>query len=156
MLIARQLYEQIVAHAQAEAPNECCGMVAARDGTAVKVYRATNAAALAALLHTLGAPLPAALTDVAAAEEALAAHKVSVRLANLRTQHDCLELLIDVESVAEGTYFVAISKLRGSSALRLSAEIMANEAQHWSALTELRLPGDLASAVPSPFVEGYP
>ena len=45
MLIARQLYEQIVAHAQAEAPNECCGMVAARDGTAVKVYRATNAAA---------------------------------------------------------------------------------------------------------------
>ena len=45
MLIASQLYEEIVAHAQAEAPNECCGMVAARDATAVKVYRATNAAA---------------------------------------------------------------------------------------------------------------
>jgi [CysO sulfur-carrier protein]-S-L-cysteine hydrolase len=45
MLIARQLYEEIVAHAQAEAPNECCGIVAARDGAAVRVYRAANAAA---------------------------------------------------------------------------------------------------------------
>ena len=45
MRISRQLYDEIVAHAQADAPNECCGMIAARDGTAVKVYRATNAAA---------------------------------------------------------------------------------------------------------------
>jgi proteasome lid subunit RPN8/RPN11 len=45
MQIARQLYEDIVAHARAEAPNECCGMIASRDGQAVKVYRATNAAA---------------------------------------------------------------------------------------------------------------
>jgi len=45
MRIARQLYDEIVAHARAEAPNECCGMVAARDGEAVRVYRATNAAA---------------------------------------------------------------------------------------------------------------
>jgi proteasome lid subunit RPN8/RPN11 len=34
-----------VAHARAEAPNECCGMIAARDGTAVAVHRASNAAA---------------------------------------------------------------------------------------------------------------
>jgi proteasome lid subunit RPN8/RPN11 len=45
MRIPRELYEQIVAHARSEAPNECCGMVASRDGEAVKVYRATNAAA---------------------------------------------------------------------------------------------------------------
>jgi proteasome lid subunit RPN8/RPN11 len=43
--MATELYEEIVAHARAEAPNECCGMVAARDGEAVKIYRATNAAA---------------------------------------------------------------------------------------------------------------
>ena len=115
-----------------------------------------HAAALAALLDQLGTPLPAGPTGVAAADKALAADKVSVSLAGLRSQRDCLKLLIDVESVAEGTYFVAVSKLRDATALRLSAEIMANEAQHWSALTELRLPGDLASAVPSPFVEGYP
>ena len=45
MRISRQLYDEIVAHAQAEAPNECCGMIASRDGEAVMVYRATNAAA---------------------------------------------------------------------------------------------------------------
>ena len=41
----RGLYEEIVAHARSEAPNECCGMVASRDGDAVKVYAATNAEA---------------------------------------------------------------------------------------------------------------
>jgi proteasome lid subunit RPN8/RPN11 len=44
MRIARELYDQIVAHASEEAPDECCGMVAARDGDAVKVYRAANVA----------------------------------------------------------------------------------------------------------------
>jgi len=42
MKIARELYEQIVAHARAEAPNECCGMVASTDGRAVKVFPAEN------------------------------------------------------------------------------------------------------------------
>jgi [CysO sulfur-carrier protein]-S-L-cysteine hydrolase len=45
MRIARELYDEIVAHAREEAPNECCGMVGARDGEAIKVYPATNAAA---------------------------------------------------------------------------------------------------------------
>jgi len=45
MRLAQQLYDEIVAHAREEAPNECCGMVATRDGEAVKVYRAVNAAA---------------------------------------------------------------------------------------------------------------
>jgi [CysO sulfur-carrier protein]-S-L-cysteine hydrolase len=43
--LSREIYEDIVSHARCEAPNECCGMIAARDGEAVKVYRATNAAA---------------------------------------------------------------------------------------------------------------
>lgn len=45
MRIASDLYTQMIEHARAEAPNECCGMVGARDGEAVKVYPATNAAA---------------------------------------------------------------------------------------------------------------
>src|SRR5438309_8911594 len=45
MRIARDLYEQMIEHAREEAPNECCGMIASRDGEAVSVYRATNAAA---------------------------------------------------------------------------------------------------------------
>jgi [CysO sulfur-carrier protein]-S-L-cysteine hydrolase len=43
--VSRQLVDEIVAHARAEAPNECCGMIAARDGRAVAVHRARNAAA---------------------------------------------------------------------------------------------------------------
>src|SRR5437763_3405135 len=45
MRISRDLYDELVAHARAEAPNECCGMIASRDGEAVRVYRARNAAA---------------------------------------------------------------------------------------------------------------
>jgi [CysO sulfur-carrier protein]-S-L-cysteine hydrolase len=45
MRIARELYDEIVSHARAEAPNECCGIVGSRDGDAAKVYPATNAEA---------------------------------------------------------------------------------------------------------------
>jgi [CysO sulfur-carrier protein]-S-L-cysteine hydrolase len=45
MRIAPSLYEELIEHARSEAPNECCGMIAAQDGQAVRVYRAENAAA---------------------------------------------------------------------------------------------------------------
>jgi [CysO sulfur-carrier protein]-S-L-cysteine hydrolase len=45
MRISRDLYDELVAHAVADAPNECCGMVASRDGEAIRVIRAANAAA---------------------------------------------------------------------------------------------------------------
>ena len=45
MRIARALVDEIVAHAQQDLPNECCGIVATSNGQAVKVYRATNAEA---------------------------------------------------------------------------------------------------------------
>jgi proteasome lid subunit RPN8/RPN11 len=47
MVIPPDLYDELVAHARAEAPNECCGIVAAVDGRAVKVFRARNTAASA-------------------------------------------------------------------------------------------------------------
>jgi proteasome lid subunit RPN8/RPN11 len=39
------MLDSIVAQAQAEAPNECCGMIAASEGRAVAVHPATNTAA---------------------------------------------------------------------------------------------------------------
>jgi [CysO sulfur-carrier protein]-S-L-cysteine hydrolase len=45
MRIPRELYEQMIEHARAEAPNECVGLLASRNGDAVKLYRASNAAA---------------------------------------------------------------------------------------------------------------
>jgi proteasome lid subunit RPN8/RPN11 len=43
--IAQSLIDEIVAHSREEIPNECCGMVAGRDGEALSVHRARNALA---------------------------------------------------------------------------------------------------------------
>ncbi|GAC1438522.1 MAG: M67 family metallopeptidase [Solirubrobacteraceae bacterium] len=45
MQISRELLEQIISHALADAPNECCGMIAAAGGAALQVFPAENSAA---------------------------------------------------------------------------------------------------------------
>jgi proteasome lid subunit RPN8/RPN11 len=45
MRIPQSLIDEIVEHALEDAPNECCGMIAALNGEAIKVLRARNAAA---------------------------------------------------------------------------------------------------------------
>ena len=42
MRIAQRLIDQIVAHSREDAPNECCGLVGAKDGEATTVLRAEN------------------------------------------------------------------------------------------------------------------
>ncbi len=44
MRIRRSLLDELIEHARADAPDECCGMIAALDGRAVAVHRATNTA----------------------------------------------------------------------------------------------------------------
>jgi proteasome lid subunit RPN8/RPN11 len=41
--IPREVYDELLAHAREEAPNECCGILGGRDGAATTLYRATNA-----------------------------------------------------------------------------------------------------------------
>jgi [CysO sulfur-carrier protein]-S-L-cysteine hydrolase len=43
--IERAPLDRIVAHARRDFPNECCGMIAVRDGAAVSIHEATNVAA---------------------------------------------------------------------------------------------------------------
>ncbi|MDQ3941463.1 MAG: M67 family metallopeptidase [Actinomycetota bacterium] len=43
--ISAELAEEMVAHCRAERPNEACGLLAAQDGSIVKVFRMTNASA---------------------------------------------------------------------------------------------------------------
>jgi [CysO sulfur-carrier protein]-S-L-cysteine hydrolase len=45
MRVPNAIYDEMVQHALADAPNECCGMIASRNGEAVRLYRAVNAAA---------------------------------------------------------------------------------------------------------------
>ncbi|MGD9696378.1 MAG: Mov34/MPN/PAD-1 family protein [Thermoleophilia bacterium] len=42
MRIPAQLADELVAHAVADLPNECCGMIAGSGGLATRVFRATN------------------------------------------------------------------------------------------------------------------
>ena len=44
MVVPEALRRELVAHAEAEAPNECCGLVAFRDGVAERYYPGRNAA----------------------------------------------------------------------------------------------------------------
>jgi proteasome lid subunit RPN8/RPN11 len=41
--LPRRYAEDIIAHAREEAPNECCGILAGRDGRVRRLYRARNA-----------------------------------------------------------------------------------------------------------------
>jgi proteasome lid subunit RPN8/RPN11 len=43
--ISQGLVDEMVTHAREDVPNECCGMVGGRDGTAERVVRVKNAAA---------------------------------------------------------------------------------------------------------------
>ena len=40
--ISRAHWDQLVAHAREDAPNECCGYLSAKDGTVQDVFRADN------------------------------------------------------------------------------------------------------------------
>jgi proteasome lid subunit RPN8/RPN11 len=62
--IAPELLDAIVGHAQRDAPNECCGMVAVRDGAAVAVHEATNTAASPFRFEVDGMELHRALTSI--------------------------------------------------------------------------------------------
>jgi ferritin-like protein len=110
--------------------------------------------ALERALRGMGAVVPVAPAGTASAQKELNAHHVSGSLSDLRTQHDCLKLLIDVESVAEGAYFSALSKLRDPALVRTALETMGCEAQHWTWLSALQHHGDVIRAVPYPFVQG--
>lgn len=110
--------------------------------------------ALRPTLEKLGGTPPPPISGVAAVDRALAARRIAGRISKLRTEHDCVSLLLDLESVVESVYFKAMAKLRSRGVIRLAAQIMANEAQHATAISEARRPGDIWQAVPYAIVEG--
>ena len=42
LTILRPLYETMISHAKAEAPNECCGLLGGRNGEVTHIYRIRN------------------------------------------------------------------------------------------------------------------
>jgi len=43
MHMTRDQWSELVAHAEEDAPNECCGYLSARDGRVVEIFRSDNA-----------------------------------------------------------------------------------------------------------------
>ena len=113
-----------------------------------------HVAGVASQLARLGAPAPTDPLSLKAASDVLGQHDVSASLTDLHTQNDCLKLLVDLESVAEGIYYRPLKDLRDPRLVQLCAQIMACEAQHWTVLSGLRNPGRYVKAVPWPYVMG--
>lgn len=101
-----------------------------------------------------GGTPPAPIASVGEADKVLSANQVPESLANLHSAHDAILLLSRFELMLEGTYINAIKKFHSPRLLRLSGQIIANEAQHGTMLSELLHPGDVEKAVPSQNVLG--
>jgi Ferritin-like domain len=117
-------------------------------------HEQAHVAALAGQLRALGAPAPTGPLDLKTAGTTMGQYHVSDSLSDLHTQNQALKLLVDLESVAEGIHYTALKDLRSPALQRLSAQMMACEAQHWTVLSGLRNPGEYVKSIPWPFVYG--
>jgi hypothetical protein len=109
---------------------------------------------LGSALRALGHAPPPAPTDAGAVSRQLAALHGSGSLTAFRRQIGALEYLIGIETVAEGAYYAATSKLADPNLVVLAAGILGCEAQHWTTLNELLHPGDVLQADPYSSVHG--
>jgi hypothetical protein len=114
----------------------------------------THVDVMSAELEELGQGPPDPPADVTAADAELSVLHGSARLGSLSSEEDCLRLLEEVEQLAQGAYYVSMSKFASVKLARTCASILGAEAQHYTALAGLLHPGDINKAVPSAFVEG--
>jgi hypothetical protein len=117
-------------------------------------HEQAHIAALQRSLTARGGTIPPGPDSVATANRYLANRGVGGRLGQLKGDRDALYLLLTLEQVTIGAYFVALTKLRDAELIQLACQIMANEAQH-DAMIGLTLPKNTpASAVPYGLVQG--
>ena len=117
-------------------------------------HEVQHVSAVAAALTAMGAVADTSPLGLDAAGALESKHNIPVSLTGLHSQNDAMRLLVDLESLAEGVYFTALKTLSTQPLQRLAAQIMACEAQHWTAVSGLRNPGEYVKAVPWPFVTG--
>jgi hypothetical protein len=109
---------------------------------------------LSAALVERGTAPPPPPTDLSAASRQLAKLGAAGSLRTSRGDAVSLRYLVGVETVAEGAYYSAMSKLSNSRLLTQAAQIMGCEAQHWTSLSGLQHGGDVFTTVPFPTVTG--
>ena len=106
-----------------------------------------------ALMHHGSVPHPPP-TDVRVASRQLAILGAGGSLRDSRGDALSVPYMIGVETVAEGAYYSAMSKLSDSTLLVDAAQVMGCEAQHWTALSGLQHAGDVFVGVPYSTVKG--
>ena len=117
-------------------------------------HEEAHISALSARLKARGGAIPSGPGDIRTANRYLAHRKVGGRLGQLKGDKDAVRLLLTLEQVTIGAYFVALTKLDDPGLITLITEIMGAEAQH-DALLGLSLPPyKPGSAAPYGLVQG--
>lgn len=127
---------------------------AARLARRILLHERVHAEQLGRELALVGHVLPPPPGSVAEIDRQLAAHHTERRLESVHNEHEALDLLLAMESIAEGALYTAMSELAGPALQTLGARLLACEAQHEAALGSLRHPKDPNQATPYAFVEG--
>jgi Ferritin-like domain len=117
-------------------------------------HEVEHVSTVASQLAAMGVSASTGPLSLDAGDALLSKHNIPGGLTGLHTQNDCLRLLVNLESLSEGVYFTALKTLSKPGLQQLAAQIMACEAQHWTAVSGLRNPGEYVKAVPWPFVTG--
>jgi hypothetical protein len=120
----------------------------------LRLHEEAHIRALTRQLTARGGVPPKPPASPAAADSDFAHRKVKGRLGQLRGAHDALQLLLAVERVVVGAYFVALIKLDEPQLITLLTQIMASDAQHEAIIGELMYPGNAQKAVPYGLVQG--
>jgi hypothetical protein len=128
--------------------------VARRALLPLRAHEEAHIRALGRALRARGGTAPPSPPSVAAANRDLAHRNVGGRLGQLRGPEDAVLLLLSLERVTIGAYFVALTKLENRPLIVLAAEIMANDAQHEAILGEQLPKATPGSAVPYGLIQG--
>ena len=88
------------------------------------------------------------------ANDHLAHRQVGGRLGQLQGEPDAIRLLLTLEQVTVGAYFVALLSIDDVGLIELCCQIMGNGAQHEAMLGLLLPPHKIQNAVPYGLVQG--
>lgn len=72
----------------------------------------------------------------------------------LHHERDALQALVQIMNLSQYSYFSAVGSFHDLGLARMAAEILANQAQHWTVLEDLLHKGDATLAVPHPYARG--
>jgi len=117
-------------------------------------HEQAHVAALGAQLTARHAATPSAPPSLTIANRYLARRRIGGRLGHLRGPKDALFLLLSLERVAIGAYFVALREMVDPGLFGLAAQIMASDSQHEAIISVALNPGDIPAAVPYGLIQG--